>query len=66
MGNRPLTQDEQDCIVVELTTDIESLTEEKLDDLYNQLDTDHQTEVDLAIREFADNAVGSEHWDSDQ
>lgn len=61
----PLSKDEQDTIVGELTTDIGSLSEQEFDALYNQLDVAHQLEVDQSIREFADNAVGDEHWDSD-
>ena len=63
---QPLHDDDQHEIVVELTTEIGHLTEEEFDALYDQLDVDHQIQVDIAIREFADNAVGSEHWDSDE
>lgn len=61
-----LSKDEQDQIVVDLAVDIETLSEEEFDDLYQQLDVDHRMEVDQDIREFADNAVGDEHWDSDR
>lgn len=60
-----LTKAEQDTIVGELTTDIGSLSDEESDALYNQLDAAHRLEVDQSIRMFADNAVGDEHWDSD-
>lgn len=58
-----LTEDQLDSIVMDLTTDIGSLSEEEFDGLYNQLDVDRQMEVDSAIRRFADNAVGDENWD---
>jgi hypothetical protein len=45
---------------------MESLGEEEFDDLYDQLDAKHQMEVDQSVRDFADNAIGSEHWDSDR
>lgn len=61
-----LSKDEQDQIVVDLAVGVETLSEEEFDDLYQQLDVDHRMEVDQDIREFADNAVGDEHWDSDR
>ncbi len=64
--SRGLSKDEQDQIVVDLAVGIETLSEEEFEELYNQLDVDHQMEVDQDIREFADNAVGDEHWDSDR
>jgi hypothetical protein len=60
-----LSNIEQNEIVNQLGAGLESLTEEEFDDLYDQLDSSHQTEVNQEIRTFADNAVGSEHWDSD-
>lgn len=64
--SRGLSKDEQDQIVVDLAVGIETLSEEEFDDLYQQLDVDHKMDVDQDIREFADNAVGDEHWDSDR
>ncbi len=61
-----LSNDEQDGIVAELGEGIETLSEEEFEALYDQLDVEHQMEVRESIREFADNAVGSEHWDSDE
>lgn len=58
-----LSEDEQDQIVVTLAVDIETLSEEEFTQLYDQLDADHQMEVSDNIRDFADNAVGSPHWD---
>ena len=60
-----LSLDEQDTIVGELIEGIEILEEDEFDALYNQLDFGHRDQVDVAIRQFADNAVGDEHWDSD-
>ena len=60
-----LSKRDQDQIVVQLAVNIETLSEEEFDELYDQLDVDHQMEVDADVRQFADNAVGDEHWDSD-
>jgi hypothetical protein len=61
-----LSKAAQDGIVVDLAVDGQNLTEDKFDELCNQLDADHKMEVRQNIREFVDNAVGSEHWDSDR
>jgi hypothetical protein len=45
---------------------MESLDENVFEELYEQLDLDHQLHVDETVRDFADGAVGSEHWDSDE
>lgn len=60
-----LSDIEQEQIVVDLAVGVETLSEEEFDDLYGQLDVDHQMQVDENLREFANNAVGDEHWDSD-
>jgi len=60
-----LSSDEQDQIVVDLAVDVETLSDEEFEDLYDQLDVDHQMQVDDNLVEFANNAVGDEHWDSD-
>jgi hypothetical protein len=64
MGKR-LSKAEQGEIVTQLAVNIESLTEDEFQELYDQLDVDHQIEVNGNVREFADRAVGDEHWDSD-
>jgi len=61
----PLSEDEQDAIVAELAVNGETLSEEEFERLYRQLDVGHQIQVNDNAREFADNAVGDEHWDSD-
>ncbi|WP_391204431.1 hypothetical protein [Psychrobacillus sp. L4] len=68
MTSSGLSQYKQAKIVEKLTsnldeTDIEADFDEES---YNQLDDAHKIQVDDAIREFADDAVGSEHWDSDE
>ena len=45
---------------------LEELDEEEFDRIYNQLNIYDQDEVDDAVREFADQAIGDEHWDSDE
>jgi hypothetical protein len=56
---------EQEETVVALISGMETMDEEEFEDLYNQLDDEHKMEVYEAIQEFAANAVGDEHWDSD-
>lgn len=61
-----LSPREQDEIVTTLAVEKESLTEEEFDDLYQQLDGEHKATVMDDLREFAANAIGDEHWDSDE
>jgi hypothetical protein len=63
-----LSKAAQDEIVGELAVAMSGpeLTEDEFDALYNQLDAEHQMAVRDSIRDFADNAVGTEHWDSDR
>ena len=49
-----------------LINNLEELDEEEFDQIYNKLDVYDRYEVDDAIREFADQAIGDEHWDSDE
>lgn len=60
-----LSKDQQDAIVIDLAVGIETMDEAEFEELYNQLDADHQMQVNDDVRSFADNAVGDEHWDSD-
>jgi hypothetical protein len=46
VGKGRLTKAQQDGIVVELAVGLESLSEEEFEDLYGQLDVEHQMEVD--------------------
>ena len=62
---KKLSKGMQDQIVVELVTSMETMDSDEFEELYSQLDIDHQMDVDQSIREFANNAIGSEHWDSD-
>lgn len=61
-----LPKDQQDEIVNKLAAEIGTLEEDEWDALYDQLDRDHKDEADDIAREFADDAVGDEHWDSDR
>lgn len=61
-----MSHSKQKRIVEKLIDNIEEMEEEEFEKLYDQLDVDYQIQVDKAIREFADAAVGSEHWDSDE
>lgn len=56
---------DEDEIVIELIDNLETLDSEVFETLYNRLDVDHQIEVDESIREFANNAIGCDYWDSD-
>lgn len=60
-----LSKAEQDQIVVDLAVGVESLDDDEFEELYDQLDVKHQIEVDQNLREFANGAVGSDTWDSD-
>ena len=62
---KKLTQVQQAQLVIEITTSLDSMDYEEIEPLLEDLDVEHQLQVSDAIREFADNAVGSEHWDSD-
>lgn len=42
------------------------LDEDEFQALYDQLDATHQLEVDEALTEFADNAVGDPSWRADE
>ena len=66
MSAEPLSEAEQDNLVVELAVNVETYSEVEFEDRYNQLDTEHKAQVNADVREFADNAVGDEHWDSDE
>lgn len=63
-----LTQKDQAEIVKKLTSRLREMgVEEEFDeDLYSQLDERHKIQVDEAITEFANGAIGSDHWDSDE
>jgi septal ring factor EnvC (AmiA/AmiB activator) len=54
---------EQDEIVNRLAVEVESLSDEEYDDLFNQLDEEHQMEALDNVRDFANGAVGSDDWD---
>lgn len=60
-----MSKAEQDDIVAELTGGFDTFEPQEFEDLYDQLDSEHRMEVDQSLREFVDNAVGDEHWDSD-
>ncbi|WHP16615.1 hypothetical protein [Cellulomonas sp. ES6] len=62
----PLSPDEQDAIIGQIGEILErDGGEGEVETLYDQLDAEHRSQVDDMIREYADNAVGDEHWDSD-
>lgn len=68
MTKNRLSDHEQDLIVDKLISNLDEMgPEDEFDeDLFNQLDDWRKIKVDAAIRDFADSAVGSEHWDSDE
>lgn len=66
MSDSKLSDDEQNEIVNQLAAGLGSMDEDEFDSLYEQLDSAHQSEVNSDIREYADNAVGSDTWDSDE
>lgn len=56
---------EQEEMMNDLIFNLEVMDSEEFEELYDKLDADHQIQVDIAVREFANNAIGDEHWDSD-
>lgn len=61
-----MSSSKQKRIVKKIIDNLEQMDEDEMEKLYDQLDEEHQMKVDDAIREFADAAVGSEYWDSDE
>lgn len=61
-----LDRDEQDQIVDRLMVEIETMDSDEWEALRGQLDDEHQAQVDEEAREWANDAVGDEHWDSDK
>lgn len=53
----------QDIIVDQVN--FETIGTDELEAVFQQLDADHQAMLNEKIRKFADDAVGDEHWDSD-
>ncbi len=51
--------------VLDLTSDLDTIDPDEFEERYNQLDADDRLAVDEIVREFAANAIGDEHWDSD-
>lgn len=45
---------------------METMDTDVFEKLYDRPDVDRQIEVDESIREFANNAVGCDYWDSDE
>ena len=62
-----LSSDEQDELVLDIATRLDGgLDDDELDNAFEKLDAAHRAELGQAVREYADNAVGDEHWDSDE
>jgi hypothetical protein len=57
-----LSKAEQDQMVVDLDPNMD---EEEYAEIYDQLDAEHQLQADQDMRNFANNAIGSDTWDSD-
>lgn len=49
-----------------LIENIGSMDSDEFEEKFNQLDDEDKWEVEESIREFANNAIGNEHWDSDE
>lgn len=65
MNETKLNKIQQEQQVIELCCSFETMSEDIFNDLYNELDSYHQIQVDDAMVEFANNAIGSEYWNSD-
>lgn len=64
--SRKLGKNGQDTIVSQLGVGLECLSQGECDELYEQLDAEHQIEMNDSVREFADIYIGSTTWDSDE
>ncbi len=53
----------QDIIVDQVN--VETIGTDELEAVFQQLDPEHQAVLAARIQKFADDAVGDEHWDSD-
>lgn len=62
--NENLSQNEQDELVRETVSQLDG-GDPDIDSVMERLDTHHRNELEQEIRSFANNAVGSDHWDSD-
>lgn len=60
-----MCKNEQEDLVVELCCNMETMDEDEFEEKYNSLSSKYQKEVDEAVLEFADGAVGSSSWRSD-
>lgn len=65
MSPRKLSKGAQEDIVQQLEVGMETLEEEEFNELFEQLDDHHKMKVRDSMREFADDAIGTSHWDSD-
>lgn len=59
-------QDEQDDILGCVGVGLKTMDDDEIGALRDQLDADHESQVDDGFREFDDNAIGDEHWDADR
>lgn len=60
-----MAYDKQGRITRKLIREMETMDRDTFDEYYEQLDWEHQMKVDDAAEQFANNAIGSEYWDSD-
>lgn len=63
LATEELSFDEQEQLVVTLSTSLEAMPEDEFEANFRKLDREHQIEVEDAIRDFAAHAVGDENWD---
>ncbi|MES1170197.1 MAG: hypothetical protein ABUL47_05870 [Leifsonia sp.] len=67
MTDEGLSDDEQTEIVNDIASRLDGgLDDDELDDAFEKLDAAHSAELSAAVRDYADNAVGDENWDSDE
>lgn len=64
MSGNELSKRQQSRIVKKIMDEVYEEGEFN-EESYDRLDFQHQMQVDREVRQFADDAVGSEHWDSD-
>ena len=66
MSTNGLSGDEQDELVNDIVSQLDSLDDEGLDSAFEKLDAESTVALGQAVREYADNAVGDPNWDSDE
>lgn len=60
------SSDAQDEIVNDMATRLGALDDGEIDEALEKLDAEHALELRAALRDYANSAIGDDHWDSDE